>query len=49
MTRALKFAGAIVSALLYAVITIAMIPFAAAIWSLACVARGLEWARERVA
>lgn len=49
MTRALDFAGAITSALLYTVITICLIPFAAAIWSLACVAHGPEWVQERVA
>lgn len=49
MKRARTFANAIACALLYTAITIAMIPFAAAIWALACVAHGLEWMRERVA
>lgn len=49
MKHTLNFAGAITSALLYILITVCMIPFASAIWALACVAHGLEWLRERVA
>lgn len=49
MKRALTFIAALIGALIYAAVTICLMPFAGAIWALSCVARGLEWIQERVA
>lgn len=49
MKRALKLVAALIGALIYAAVTVCIVPFAGAIWALSCVARGLEWIQERVA
>jgi len=49
MKRALTLISALVGALIYAAVTVCLVPFAGAIWALSCLARGLEWIQERVA
>ena len=49
MKRTLTFIAALIGALIYAAVTICLMLFAGAIWTLSCVARGLEWVQERVA
>lgn len=44
-----KALGAITLTLLYIVISLCMVPFAAGIWALTGIVHGMEWARERVA